>query len=62
MIREAGIEKFETTRQKLLDEVKARAKAAGLPDPQNLSTEDLENLSGYIAQLEDVKSEFVKVE
>lgn len=44
MIREAGIEKFEETRQKLLDEAKARAKAAGLPDPQNLSAEDLENL------------------
>jgi hypothetical protein len=44
MIKEAGIEKFETTRQKLLDEAKARAKAAGLPDPQNLSVEDLENL------------------
>jgi hypothetical protein len=44
MIREAGIEKFEEIRQKLLDEAKARAQAAGLPDPQNLSTEDLENL------------------
>ena len=44
MIREAGIEKFEETRQKLLDAAKAKAAALGLPDPQNLSTEDLENL------------------
>lgn len=44
MIREAGIEKFEETRQKLLDAAKAKADALGLPDPQNLSTEDLENL------------------
>ena len=44
MIREAGIEKFEETKQKLLDNAKAKAAALGLPDPQNLSVEDLENL------------------
>jgi hypothetical protein len=44
MIREAGIEKFEETKQKLLDDAKAKAAALGLPDPQNLSTEDLDNL------------------
>jgi hypothetical protein len=44
MIREAGIEKFEETKQKLLDNAKAKAASLGLPDPQNLSTEDLDNL------------------
>ena len=44
MIREAGIEKFEETKQKLLDNAKTKAAALGLPDPQNLSTEDLDNL------------------
>ena len=44
MIREAGIEKFEETKQKLLDNAKAKATALGLPDPQNLTTEDLDNL------------------
>jgi hypothetical protein len=44
MIREAGIEKFEETKLKLLEDAKAKAAALGLPDPQSLSTEDLENL------------------
>jgi len=44
MIREAGIEKFGETRQKLLEASRAKALAAGLPQPQNLTVEDLEIL------------------
>lgn len=41
MIKEAGIEKFGETRQKLISDAQARATAAGLPLPQDLTAEDI---------------------